>query len=96
MRIQHKRRGFTGTIVFAARELEFVDGVAEIEDNTALAAACNANGFHVLDDEPAAEAEKPKRARKPKPEHELTADVELTEQAGPELTDDLPDPPSAA
>jgi hypothetical protein len=88
VRIQHKRASFSGTEIHACRELEFVDGVAETKDNTALAASLGAKGYRVLDELP-----KPK-PRKKGPAAEITDDVELTVQPDPEITDDVP--PDAA
>ncbi|AZG43449.1 hypothetical protein [Gordonia insulae] len=93
MRIQHKRPSFSGTEIHSARELEFVDGIADTPDSPALAAALSVKGYSVIDEEPV----KAKRSRKPKPrEVELTEDVAFGEQAEPEITDDVPLPPDVA
>lgn len=45
MRIAHPRRNYSGVEIHQARRLEFVDGVAETDDSTALAAALSVKGY---------------------------------------------------
>ena len=48
MRIAHPRRGYSGTEIHQARELKFVDGVAETDDSVALAAALSVKGYRTV------------------------------------------------
>ncbi|MGW8935987.1 hypothetical protein [Gordonia terrae] len=45
MRIAHPRRNYSGVEIHQARRLEFVDGVAETDDNKAFAAALAVKGY---------------------------------------------------
>ncbi|WP_288336884.1 hypothetical protein [uncultured Gordonia sp.] len=81
MRIAHPRRNYSGVEIHQARRLEFVDGVAETDDSTALAAALSVKGYRRVSDPEVAEAfvslkdEQPKRKRGKAVDHSLEDDV---------------------
>lgn len=94
MRIQHPRRNYTGVEIHQARRLEFVDGVAETDDSTALAAALSVKGYrrvhedehiHVRFEEPRPEA--PKRKRSKAADHSVEDDVDFTPEHEPTIDD---------
>lgn len=95
MRIQHKRARFSGTEIHQARELVFVDGVAEAPDSVSLAAALAVKGYRVLPEhvvdvkepETPVEDPKPKRGKKPQIDHSVEDDVPVVDDLPPTIDD---------
>lgn len=93
MRIAHPRRNYSGVEIHQARRLEFVDGVAETDDSTALAAALSVKGYRrVHEDEHihvryAEGGTVPKRKRSKAADHSLEDDVDFTPEHEPTIDD---------
>lgn len=85
MRIAHPRRNYSGVEIHQARRLEFVDGVAETDDSTALAAALSVKGYRQVSDHdghihvapPEVKDEAPKRKRGKTVDHSIEDDVTI-------------------
>lgn len=88
MRIAHPRRGYSGTEIHQARELKFVDGVAETDDSVALAAALSVKGYRTAEDSVtfADGGVVPKRKRA-KRDISVEDDVEFTPEHEPTIDD---------
>lgn len=84
MIITHKTPGTTARVVIACQALNFVDGVAEHDLTPSQAAAVRVHGHTVTDSKPGKKAKTP-TIQKADIEPDIGSDVEVTEQAPPEI-----------